>query len=148
MAVEAAGSRQTAACSSSQPAAASSGRREPPRRSVAMIRANGSSKRPGPEDRLLQGPSATTLVTNLHDGSTTGITHEQGLGGSSGGGTSSTSSTTTGSKRRLECLDVVRGLNVLLMIFVDNVGGWLLTPRFSWVDHAAYGPSTVLSLCR
>jgi hypothetical protein len=119
-----------------------------PPRQCAMMRANGSSKRPGPEDRLLQGPNATTLGPKLHHGSTTGITHEQGLGGSSGGGTSSTSSTTTGSRRRLECLDVVRGLNVLLMIFVDNVGGWLLTPRFSWVDHAAYGPSTALSLCR
>ena len=37
-------------------------------------------------------------------------------------------------KERLLCLDAVRGLNVMLMIFVDNVGSrWN-----SWIDHSPW----------
>lgn len=37
-------------------------------------------------------------------------------------------------KRRLQCLDAVRGLNVVLMVFVDNVGDrWE-----SWIDHSPW----------
>ena len=35
---------------------------------------------------------------------------------------------------RLQCLDAVRGLNVMLMVFVDNVGGWFQ----GWIDHSPW----------
>eukprot|EP01050_Picozoa_sp_SAG11_P036746 SAG11_NODE_14141_length_623_cov_1.664122_1_plen_164_part_00 len=37
-------------------------------------------------------------------------------------------------KVRLQCLDAVRGLNVMLMILVDNIGGWFQ----GWVDPSPW----------
>ena len=36
---------------------------------------------------------------------------------------------------RLQCLDAVRGLNVMLMVLVDDVGSWFQ----QWVDHSPWG---------
>lgn len=37
--------------------------------------------------------------------------------------------------RRLQCLDAVRGLNVMLMIFVDNCCDF---PSTKWIDHSPW----------
>eukprot|EP01047_Picozoa_sp_COSAG01_P054767 COSAG01_NODE_6024_length_3895_cov_4.417808_1_plen_173_part_00 len=36
--------------------------------------------------------------------------------------------------KRLQCLDSVRGLNVMLMVFVDNTGGYWQ----AWIDHSPW----------